>query len=120
MGTVRAAVDMVSPTTVGKGRASAAVTRTARDHSSAKRQLVASKADLTVVPEVWIEQKLIPKLTSHPVSQRLFSGCSLASMCAGVELILGQRFCVLYLEMCTPSLIPPLPSGVQISKQNMH
>ena len=31
---------------------------------------------------------------------------------------LGQRFCVLCFEICTPSLSSP--SGVQISKQNMH
>ena len=29
-----------------------------------------------------------------------------------------ERFCVLYFDICTPSLSPPLPSGVQISKKN--
>ena len=33
---------------------------------------------------------------------------------------LGQRFCVLCFKICTPSLLPHLLSGMQISKQNMH
>ena len=39
---------------------------------------------------------------------------------AGVMSFLGKRLCVLWLEICFPSLYPALPSEMQISKQNAH
>ena len=38
----------------------------------------------------------------------------------GARNLWGQRFCVIFLEICTPSLFPPLPSVVQLKEQNRH
>ena len=68
---------------------------------------------------LWRQQNVGPRGPWSPCT-RCCSWVGCLTHIQGRRHLWGQRFSELCFEICIPSLSPPLPSGVQISKQNTH